>query len=202
VEEGVRGVSDLTGVEAALYGGLGGGLIGGVFALLGVVVERLIQRYGRIRCVMEPIEIYTSESPEDVYPLRRLPVPADYLPAPDAGTYNDYAEPLVRCSIKAKMFNEKEARTGLRDVVLVFDGSPPLESSMKDRSTRRDTASGIRMDELEKVNLPSREWIVLSLEAIIDAKDAQSLATSKQAWLRGCYPDGRLFSERVPTQEA
>jgi hypothetical protein len=42
----------------------------------------------------------------------------------------------------------------------------------------------------------------LDLEAIIDARDAQSLATSKQAWLRGYYPDGRLFSERVPTQEA
>jgi hypothetical protein len=72
---------------------------------------------------------------------------------------------------------------------------------MKDRSTWRDTRSGIRMDELETVDPPSREWRVLDLEAIIDAKDAQLLATSKQAWLRGYYPDDRLFSERVPTQE-
>jgi hypothetical protein len=135
-------------------------------------------------------------------PLRRLPVPDDYLPAPDAGTYNDYSEPLVRCSIKAKMFNEKEARTGLRDVVLAFDGDPPLEQTLKDRSTWRQESHSIRMDELETVPLPSREWIVLNLETVIDAKEARSLATCERAWLRGYYPDGRLFSERVPTQEA
>jgi hypothetical protein len=111
--------------------------------------------------------------------------------------------PLVRCAIKAKMFNEKEVKTGLRDVVLAFDGNPPLEKVPKDRSTLRTTAhSGVRMGDLEAVNLPSREWITLDLGAIIDAKEGQLLATSKRAWLRGCYPDGRLFSERVPSQEA
>jgi hypothetical protein len=98
------------------------------------------------------------------------------------------------------MFNEKEARTGLRDVVLAFDGDPPLEQPLKDRRTRREEFHTIRTDELEVVNLPSREWITLDLQATIDTEDAQSLATSKQAWLRGYYPDGRLFSERVPTQ--
>ena len=41
---------------------------------------------------------------------------------------------------------------------------------------------------------------MLDLETVIGAKDAQLLATCKRAWLRGYYPDGRLFSERVPTQ--
>ena len=123
----------MSAAEATLYGAI----IAGTFTLLGVVVERLIQRYGRVRCVMEPIEIYTAHGgdAEEMRPLRRLPVPADHLPAPDAGAYNDWNEPLVRCSIKAKMFNEKEARTGLRDVVLVFDGELPLEQPLKDRST-------------------------------------------------------------------
>ena len=190
----------MSAAEATLYGAI----IAGTFTLLGVVVERLIQRYDRVRCVMEPIESYTAHGgdAEEMRPLRRLPVPADHLPAPDAGAYNDWNEPLVRCSIKAKMFNEKEARTGLRDVVLVFDGEPPLEQPLKDRSTRREGYGGIRMDELEAVDLPSREWIVLDLEAVIDAKDAQSLATCERAWLRGYYPDGRLFSEWVPTQGA
>jgi len=137
-----------------------------------------------------------------MHTVRRLPVTADYLPAPDAGTYTGYAEPRVRCSIKAKMFNEKEARTGLRDVVLVFDGNPPLEKPVKDRSTRRNVNHSIRMDELEAVNLPSREWITLDLEVVIDAKEAQMLARCQQAWLRGYYPDDRLFSEQVPTQGA
>ena len=106
--------------------------------------------------------------------------------------------PSGRCSIKAKMFNEKEARTGLRDVVLAFDGDPPLEQTLKDRSTWRQESHSIRMDELETVPLPSREWIVLNLETVIDAKEARSLATCERAWLRGYYPDGRLFSERVP----
>ena len=49
VETSVRGMSDLSAVEVALYRGLGGGLIGGVFALLGVVVERLLRQTGRLR---------------------------------------------------------------------------------------------------------------------------------------------------------
>ena len=195
---GTRDGRGLNAATATLFGAI----IAGTFTLLGVAVERLVQRYGRVRCVIEPIKIYTAQGPEDGMRPLSLPVPADYLPPPDAGTYNDRQEPLVRCWIKAKMFNEKEARTGLRDVVLVFDGSPPLETPMDDRSTRRQEYGGLRMDKLETVPLPSREWIVLSLEANIDAKDAQLLATSKQAWLRGYYPDGRLFSERVPTQGA
>lgn len=133
----------MSAAEATLYGAI----IAGTFTLLGVVVERLIQRYDRVRCVMEPIESYTAHGgdAEEMRPLRRLPVPADHLPAPDAGAYNDWNEPLVRCSIKAKMFNEKEARTGLRDVVLVFDGEPPLEQPLKDRSTRREGYGGIRI---------------------------------------------------------
>jgi hypothetical protein len=191
----------VSAAEATLYGAI----IAGTFTLLGVVVERLVQRYGRVRCVMEPIEIYTvhgRDAAEERRPLRRLPVPADYLPLPDAGAHNDWGEPYVQCSIKAKMFNEKEARTGLRGVVLAFDGDPPLENPVKDRSTRREEFHTILMDELEAVNLPSREWIVLNLESVIDAKDARSLVTSQQAWLRGYYPDGRRFSERVPTQGA
>ena len=41
---------------------------------------------------MEPIEIYTAHGgdAEEMRPLRRLPVPADHLPAPDAGAYNDW----------------------------------------------------------------------------------------------------------------
>ena len=45
----------MTAATATLYGAI----IAGTFTLLGVVVERLIQRYGRVRCVMEPIEIHT-----------------------------------------------------------------------------------------------------------------------------------------------
>ena len=60
------------------------------------------------------------------------------------------------------------------------------------------------MDELEAVDLPSREWIVLDLEAVIDAKDAQSLATCERGCgattptagcsASGCPPRGRSGS--------
>jgi hypothetical protein len=86
----------VSAATATLYGAI----IAGTFTLLGVVVERLIQRYGSVRCVIKPIEIYisTGMSEEDRHTVRRLPVPADYLPVPKPPTPSGYG-PVVQCSI-------------------------------------------------------------------------------------------------------
>lgn len=183
------------------------GLVGVAGVLIGLFADRLLQRQGKVRCEMEPIEMHVIAGEDPISPLRRLPIPSDLLPEPAAAGTGFYsADSGVRCFLSVKLFNEKEVKTGLRDVVLAFDASPPLEKVMKDRSTwRTETISGVnlgsRVDELEVVNLPSREWVTLSLMVRILPNEARMLTTCERAWLRGYFPDGSRFSARVPFAE-
>ncbi len=98
-----------------------------------------------------------------------------------------------------KLPNEKEVKTGLRDVVIVFDGKHHIERTMLDRTTWRDPTKNLQtMDQLEVVNLPSREWVTLSLRFTNSMEDARKLAECDKAWFRGYFPDGRRFNERIP----
>jgi len=190
----------MTAAMATLYGAI----IAGTFTVLGVVVERLIQRYGKVRCEMEPIRLWIIATREDDLTVRTLPLP-DVLDEEVAKQNRSYEDEVIRCLIDAKLFNEKDVKIGIRDVVVVFEGrGVSVEQKMLDRSTwRSSSATGQRqMDYLEDVNLPSREWIHLSLLGEIGLEDARKLTRCDKAWLRGYYPDGRLFSERVPTQGA
>lgn len=134
--------------------------------------------------------------------VRTLPVPDGRLDEV-AEQSRGYGDPVIRCFVEAKLFNEKEVKSGIRDVRVVFEGRDTVELKMRDRSTwRHSSLLGSQMDYLENVNLPSREWIQLSLVGEIELEDARKLTCCDEAWLRGYYPDGRLFSERVPTQGA
>ena len=161
------------------------GLIGVAGVLLGLFADRMLQRQGKVCCEMDPIELCISSGDDKgtSYTVHHLPVRADYLPNLNPSLNRAAGSPGVRCFINAKLFNEKEVKTGLRDVVLALDGSPPLEKPMLDRSTWRHTAKHENMDELEIVNLPSREWITLSLITSIDPQEAQMLAKCDRAWL-------------------
>ena len=95
---------------------------------------------------MDPVELvlFIGDENGTSHTSRRSPVPARYLPGPDAEYGDFYGGARVECSIDAKLLNEKEVKTGLRDVVLAFDGSPSLEKPMLDRSTWRSrNPSGI-----------------------------------------------------------
>jgi hypothetical protein len=98
----------------------------------------------------------------------------------------------------AKLFNEKEVRTGLRDVVIAFGGGSSFERKMLDRSTWSPSKYRPTMETLEVVNLPSREWVTLSPMGELPPKDADKLKECNRARLRGSFPDGRRFNERVP----
>jgi hypothetical protein len=72
---------------------------------------------------------------------------------------------------------------------------------MEDRSTWRRSDiqwGGGQMDNLEVVNLPSREWVTLSLVQDLYLEDARKLTQCDNAWLRGYFPDGTRFNERIP----
>ncbi len=83
-------------------------------------------------------------------------------------------------------------------MVIVFDGKPPIERTMLDRSTWRATQHSQQMDTLEVVNLPSREWVALSLMDTLSLEDTHKLTECDRVWLRGYFPDGTRFNERVP----
>jgi hypothetical protein len=190
---------------ASLYGAIIGAVIAGTLTLLGVVVERLVQRRGKVRCVMAPIELRIVATPtrEDNVTVRTLPVPDGLLDEEYAEELREWGSGAIQCLVEAKLFNEKEVKTGIRDVVVVFEGRDTVELKMHDRSTWQPSqATGRQMDYLEDVNLPSREWIHLSLLGEIQLEDARKLTRCDKAWLRGYYPDDRLFSEPVPTQGA
>jgi len=191
----------MTAATATLYGAI----IAGTFTVLGVVVERLIQRYGKVRCEMEPIRLWIIATRENDLTVRTLPLPDGVLNEEVAEQNRGWGGGDIRCLIDAKLFNEKDIKIGIRDVVVVFEGrGVSVEQKMLDRSTRHpSSATGQRqMAYLEDVNLSSREWIHLSLLGEIGLEDARKLTRCDKAWLRGYYPDGRLFSERVPTQGA
>src|SRR5829696_2061291 len=165
-----RGMAAAT---ATLYGAI----IAGTFTVLGVVVERLIQRYGRNRCEMEPIRLWIIATREDDLTVRTLPLPEGMLDEEIAERNRPNGDPAIRCLIDAKLFNEKDVKIGIRDVVLVFEGRDTVEMKMRDRSTWRSspTTGQRRMDYLEVVNLPSREWVPLSLLREIELEEARKL---------------------------
>ncbi len=175
------------------------GFVGIAGVLIGLFADRLLQRQGKVRCVMDPIELvvlYTREKTSAH--LRSLPIPAELLLDPESDPPDVYGGPRSRYYLNVKLFNEKEVKTGLRDLVIVFDGKPPLERTMLDRSTWRATQQFKQMDTLEVVNLPSREWVALSLMDNLSQEDTHKLTECDRVWLRGYFPDGTQFNKRVP----
>ncbi len=99
------------------------GFVGIAGVLIGLFADRLLQRQGKVRCVMDPIELvvlYTRETTSAH--LRSLPIPAELLLDPESDPPDVYGGPRSRYYLNVKLFNEKEVKTGLRDLVIVFDG--------------------------------------------------------------------------------
>jgi len=149
---------------------------------------------------MEPIELWIIATREGEEIVRTLPLPEGMLDEEIADRNRSYGDSVIRCFIEAKLFHNKEIKTGIRDVVVVFEGRSTVKLKMLDRSTWRPSpATGQRhMDYLEVVNLPSREWVPLSLVGEIGLEDARKLTSCDKAWLRGYLPDDTRCNEPVP----
>jgi hypothetical protein len=117
--------------------------------------------------------------------------------------------------VNAKLFNEKDARTGLRDVTVQFlsaEGSVILEDAP---DISEDPSKGVPMsvpktdirikdpakpEATEVINLPSREWVNLTISGGATGQDAQKLPDCRRARLRGYYPSGRAFEQDIPSE--
>lgn len=172
--------------------------------LIGLFADRMLQRHGKVRCVMEPIEVLVLlRRRARPFPLHSLPIPGELVPeVPSERDRACNTREAGRCLLKVKLFKEKEVRTDLRDVVVAFEGRHPMEKTMLDPSAVRNTTQPMpMMDTLEVVNLPSREWVTFSLMTNLEVEEVRNLTECDRVWLRGYFPDGRRFNERVPFQK-
>ena len=71
----------MSATTATLISGIVAAIAGIAGVLIGLFADRLLQRQGKVRCVMEPIEVLVfSEGVEQPTTLRSLPIPAELLP--------------------------------------------------------------------------------------------------------------------------
>ncbi len=73
------------------------GFVGIAGVLIGLFADRLLQRQGKVRCVMDPIELvvlYTREKTSAH--LSSLPIPAELLLDPGSPPPNVYGGPGTR----------------------------------------------------------------------------------------------------------
>jgi hypothetical protein len=177
------------------------GLIGVFGVVVGVFIERLVQRYGKLRFIDSELGIWIRGSdetgewsvPEAVYGL-----PAD----PEQLERAEWLE----FRVEVQFFNEKEVRTGLRDVAVNFSGPGGIriESNLS-RVTRSGSPDRLSRDRIDHINLPSREWVSLELEGSFhDSTQGEQIlafAQCNSAYLRGYFPDGREFRRRLRVRD-
>jgi hypothetical protein len=135
-----------------------------------------------------------------------LPVDPKSVEGPAYNIFANY-------EINVKLFNEKDERTGLRDVVLQFvkaDGSVVLEDSpdVSEAPGKRGVPMQINASKItfadpaapkvtEVINFPSREWVNLTIAGEIYGEAAKKLADCCRARLKGYYPSGKMFVQDV-----
>jgi hypothetical protein len=153
-----------------LYGGLGGGLIGWVLALLGVLIERILRLTGFLRFTASGWYRTFTEARNEWGDYKEV--------TPDEAAAS--AE-RVEYSFAVDLFNGKEVPTGLRDikVELIRKEGDPLTSRPEDRQSgsREHRHQTIRYSR-DVINLAPR----LELQGEFDREGVLALASEK--WRR------------------
>jgi hypothetical protein len=178
------------------------GLIGVFGVFVGVLVERLVQRYGKLRFVADKVAIHVrgdeiSEQTDRGLVSRAVygvPIDRDLL---EAVEWLDF-------TVSIQFFNEKEVKTGLRDVAIIFK-SRNKKSQVRIlapvSAITRATGTSLERHRLDVINLPSREWLSLEIGGSFhdSVSQEQILAFSEidGAEFRGYFPDGREFRRKL-----
>ncbi len=170
------------------------GLVGVLGVVAGVFVERLAQRVGQLRYEAGPmvLEIFGLRGPDTDARIRSLPPDIRRLTGGKPGGGPLEAPPYVTYVASIELFNEKELRTGLRDVAIVFRGRS---------GTEVETTPKISREPVEVINLPSREWIRLDLFGEVGAAKMSELANCDTVEFRGRFPNGKEFVKPIPIDD-
>jgi hypothetical protein len=177
------------------------GLIGVFGVFVGVLVERLVQRYGKLRFVADKVAIHVrgdeiSEQTDRGLVSRAVygvPIDRDLL---EAVEWLDF-------TVSIQFFNEKEVKTGLRDVAIIFKSrkKSQMEILAPVSAITRVTGASPERHRLDVLNLPSREWLSLEIGGSFhdSVSQEQILAFSEidGAEFRGYFPDGREFRRKL-----
>lgn len=153
------------------------GIIGVLGVLVGIFAERLAQRYGRLRCEAENVRLQIIGAWDGLNLIHALPVDPGRLEP------SDEKSPLwVDYRVAIELFNEKELRTGLRALEIVFRGQDGtcLKTIPHDHTSWRLEHRMPTTDALEVVNLPSREWVRLDLSGGWGSRQANSLRRARR----------------------
>jgi hypothetical protein len=181
----------MSDADAALYGGLGGGIAGGILAVMGVLLglfaERILQRYGKLRCETAQFALQLV-SDEDVWDLSPQGMNTDWIAEAQWVSYK----------FNIKFFNEKDARTGLRDVRVVFygNGGRHIRAPAFDAATFQ-VHRAAPYDRIEVIPLPSREWVSLDVRGSLLEQDKDALPECHRAEFVGYFPTGREFRKEI-----
>jgi hypothetical protein len=163
----------VNGAEVSLYVSA---IIAGTFALLGVMIERLLRLAGRLRfeATSWEHEFFGGEPSEGTFGM-----------VADEDAEKEATEVSYRTAIN--LYNGKEVPTGLQDIAIVLvrdDGKRGLPSRPSDLTTgRRDHySSPPRYDVVATINVPPRQFIRKELKGTFGREEAVALATGK--WQR------------------
>lgn len=141
-----------------------GALIGGGFALVGVVVDRLLMSWGQLWC----------EPSSDLEVLKLLAPDADGIPSlvDDPGDATEF-----EYSLHLDLFNSKDIPVGLRDISLKFIyANGPVPTGPLDGETHRYSQSrGHVYDKLHVINLPPKQWVHKELRGWVAPERGQDL---------------------------
>jgi hypothetical protein len=139
----------------------------GIFAIVGVIVgfwlERLARRLGRVQMLLREWRLI---------PLGQDQLGGECEVALEVARYAQFMFSLAA-------FNGKEEPTGFRDFAVVFEQAGAVIATVTpaDASTGRVVASQRRFDDVEILNLPSKEWVTLTLRGTVTVTDKLRSAT-------------------------
>jgi hypothetical protein len=146
-------------------------LIAGSFALLGVVIERLLRLIGLLRFKASGWE-QKFRGNDETYGFAEVPIERVEKDA----TGVDY-----RCAID--LFNGKEVPTGLRDIMIVLvreDGDSLTSRPYDLMSVGRDPSFDVlTRSDVDIINVPPRQFVREELAASFDREGAVALATGR-----------------------
>jgi hypothetical protein len=171
VEEDVRRV---TAAEATLYGAI----FAGTFALLGVVIERLLRLAGLLRFEASVERLLLTGHQDEGGYERNVPLEeADETTEAEGVAY----------TVAIDLFNGKEVPTGLRNVrvEMILDNGRSVESRPDDLETERqhpirvERSLRIIIDKLDVLNIPPRQFVHKELRGSFGKEAAKALSVGR-----------------------
>jgi hypothetical protein len=186
-QDTVGAVGEMSAAQASLYGGLGGGLIGGMFALIGVLggllLERKLRSWGEIRCSLGYYNHYHQTRSGNI-----KAAPANWRELRGEELENIAGVHQLRI----RFFNDKDEATGLADITVVFVGKDGREVVPR-RAMRNPDFPATSDERGGMLDLPPGTWVTMEFAGFVYGEDAL-LADSgwERIEVRGKLPSGKV----------